>query len=75
MTGGIRLGNNGGEPNSGVPRQRSLDFARLDAEAAHFDLVIEASEKFVRRHASGRDRQCGTFGCPERTGRERTVPQ
>ena len=60
-------------PPPGWPRQRGLDLAQLDAEAADLHLVVGAAQELQlrRRRASAPGRRCGTSARPaaRRTGR------
>ena len=52
-------------------RQRRLDLAQLDAEAAHLDLVVDAAQELQRRRpaASAPGRRSGTAARPARRER------
>ena len=61
----------------GMPQQRRLDLAGLDAEAAHLHLRIGAPEEVQNpvRAPARQSRRCGTCGSrPARTGRPRSAP-
>ena len=57
--------------DAGMPRERGLDLAELDAEAAHLDLVVDPAEELERAvaAASARGRRCGRGA--RRASRER----